>query len=87
LHGTFTNDQMGDQLFVFNDRTMRLLAAQAGLVVRKVILRERKRNVILRYSRRRDLWLQTLAHGILTSFCRVTTLKWTPGLTYVLQKS
>jgi SAM-dependent methyltransferase len=78
LHGTFTNDQIGDQLFAFNDKAVRLLAGKAGLAVRKVILREHKRIW--------DSWFYLLAYGLLPLFCTVTALKWTPGLTYILQK-
>ena len=76
--GSFGNQHMGDQLLVFNDRAMRVLAKRAGLSVVQVVVRERKPLW--------DSWRHLLGYGLLPLLCRLTGLKWTPGLTYVLQK-
>jgi 2-polyprenyl-3-methyl-5-hydroxy-6-metoxy-1,4-benzoquinol methylase len=74
----FDNKIMGDQLFVLNDKVIRILAEKANLTIKSIVYHENK-------LYKKSL-LHKIGYDILPNFCKLTGIKITPGLIYVLQK-
>jgi SAM-dependent methyltransferase len=78
LKKNINNHVIGDQLFVLNDKVIRLLADKYGMTIKSITYHENK-------IHNKSLSCK-IGYDILPHFCKLTGLKITPGLTYVLQK-
>jgi SAM-dependent methyltransferase len=78
LKKIITTRDFGDLNISLNDRSIKLLSKKTGFKIRKIIYHEEK-------PRQKELFLR-IGYGLLPFICKITGLKMTPGLIYVLKK-
>lgn len=75
---TITPKLFGDQLFALNHKSIKIITGAVGFKIEGIVYKEIK-------PKKQGILLQ-VGYGVLPFICRLTGLKLTPGLLYILRK-